>query len=149
ERERLRLEKNLGGMRGQKGHPGAIFVVDSRKEQIAVKEGRKLGIPVVAIVDSNCDPDEVDYIIPGNDDAIRAIELFSNSLADACIAGRAIYEEGLQKDTDKETTAPVVESDFEVVKKETTEAPKAEAKEAPKQAAPKTEEAPKTVEKDA
>ena len=102
ERERLRLEKTLGGLRGMKGAPGAIFVIDSRKEHIAVKEGRKLGIPVVAIVDSNCDPDEIDYVIPGNDDAIRAIDLFSTTMADACIEGRATYEEGLQAASDKE-----------------------------------------------
>jgi small subunit ribosomal protein S2 len=114
ERERLRLEKNLGGLRSMKGMPGAIFVVDSKKEFIAIKEGRKLGIPVIAIVDSNCDPDEVDYIIPGNDDAIRAIELFSTTMADACIEGRASYEEGLQAEKDKaeaEKAEPTAEAE--------------------------------------
>ncbi len=67
--------------------PGAIFVIDPKKETIAVKEARKLGIPVVAVVDTNCDPDEIDYIIPGNDDAIRAIRLFTSKMADACLEG--------------------------------------------------------------
>ena len=93
EKERVRLEKNFGGVKNMEELPGALFVVDSKKEQIAIREARKLGIPVVAIVDTNCDPDEVDYVIPGNDDAIRAIDLFSNAVADACIEGRAIYEE--------------------------------------------------------
>ncbi len=105
EKERLRIEKNLGGLRDMTKLPGALFVVDSRREAIAVREARKLGIPVVAIVDSNCDPDEVDFVIPGNDDAIRAIDLFSNAVADACIEGRAIYEESLQRETDKEAAS--------------------------------------------
>ncbi|MCK4846464.1 MAG: 30S ribosomal protein S2 [Deltaproteobacteria bacterium] len=105
ERERQRLDKNFGGIRDMGGAPGAIFVIDSKKEAIAVKEGRKLGIPVVAIVDTNCDPDEIDYIIPGNDDAIRAIDLFASSMADACNQGKALYEESLRKDNDKDVEA--------------------------------------------
>ena len=82
------LEKNLGGIKDMKGLPSAIFIVDPKKEKNAVDEARKLGIPVVAIVDTNCDPDEVDYVIPGNDDAIRAIKLIAATLADAIIEGK-------------------------------------------------------------
>ena len=82
------LEKNLGGIKDMKGLPAAIFVVDPKKEKNAVDEARKLGITVVAIVDTNCDPDEVDYVIPGNDDAIRAIKLIAGTLADAIIEGK-------------------------------------------------------------
>ena len=86
--ERDKLEKNLGGIRKMKGLPGAIFVVDPRKERIAIAEARNLGIPIIAIVDTNCDPDEVDYVIPGNDDAIRAVKLFASKIADAVLEGR-------------------------------------------------------------
>ncbi len=82
------MEKFLGGIKDMKKLPGALFVVDPRKEKIAVAEAKKLGIPVVAIVDTNCDPDEVDYVIPGNDDAIRAVKLISSVMADAIIEGR-------------------------------------------------------------
>jgi small subunit ribosomal protein S2 len=87
ERERQRLENNVGGIRGMEGLPGAMFVVDPHKEEIAIKEANKLGIPVVAVCDTNCDPDGIDYVIPGNDDAIRAIRLFANAIADACLEG--------------------------------------------------------------
>ena len=100
-RERDRLEKYLGGVRDIESTPAVLFVIDSKKESIAIKEAKRLGIKVVAIVDTNCDPDEVDYIIPGNDDAIRAIKLFASSVADACLEGKAIYEESLQARTDK------------------------------------------------
>ncbi len=93
-----KLNKNLSGIRDMKRLPGVVFVVDPKKENIAVKEARKLGIPIVAIVDSNCDPDEIDYVIPGNDDAIRAIRLFAAKIADASIEGRAIYEASLKED---------------------------------------------------
>ncbi len=86
--EKEKLEKNLGGIREMKNLPGAIFVVDPRKERIAISEARKLSIPVIAIVDTNCDPDEVDYVIPGNDDAIRAVKLFASKIADAVLEGR-------------------------------------------------------------
>lgn len=86
--EKEKLEKNLGGIREMKNLPGALFVVDPRKERIAISEARSLGIPVVAIVDTNCDPDEVDYVIPGNDDAIRAVKLFASKIADAVLEGR-------------------------------------------------------------
>jgi small subunit ribosomal protein S2 len=83
--ERDRLDRYLGGMKDMPGLPDALFIVDLKKERIAVQEARKLGIPIIAIVDTNCDPDEVDYVIPGNDDAIRAIRLISNKIADAII----------------------------------------------------------------
>ena len=83
-----KLEKYLGGIKDMKKLPGALFVVDPRKEKIAVAEAKKLGIPVVAIVDTNCDPEEVDYVIPGNDDAIRAVKLIASTMANAVIEGR-------------------------------------------------------------
>ena len=86
--EREKLLKNLGGIREMKKLPGALFIVDPRKERIAVAEARILGIPIVAIVDTNCDPDEIDYVIPGNDDAIRAVKLIAGKLADAVLEGK-------------------------------------------------------------
>ncbi|MFR2499620.1 MAG: 30S ribosomal protein S2 [Christensenellaceae bacterium] len=86
--EKEKLEKNLGGIRDMPRMPGAIFIVDPRKERIAVQEAHALGIPIVAIVDTNCDPDEIDYPIPGNDDAIRAVKLISSKMAEAVIEGR-------------------------------------------------------------
>lgn len=86
--EKNRLEKYLKGIKEMNKLPGALFVIDPRKERIAVAEGRKLGIPIVAIVDTNCDPDEIDYIIPGNDDAIRAVRLLTSRMADAVLEGR-------------------------------------------------------------
>lgn len=83
-----RLEKFLGGIKNMKKLPGALFIVDPRKEKIAVAEAKKLNIPIVAIVDTNCDPDEVDYVIPGNDDAIRAVKLIAGTIANAIIEGR-------------------------------------------------------------
>lgn len=83
--EHEKLEKFLGGIRDMKGMPGALFIVDPKKERIAVKEARILGIPIVGIVDTNCDPDDVDYIIPANDDAIRAVKLIAGRMADAVI----------------------------------------------------------------
>ncbi len=83
-----RLEKFMGGIKDMPEMPGAMFIVDPRKEKIAVAEAKKLGIPVVAIVDTNCDPDEIDFVIPGNDDAIRAVKLIAGAMADAIIEGR-------------------------------------------------------------
>ncbi len=102
EKERVKLDNNLGGIRNMDKLPGALFVVDTKNENIAVREATRLGIPVVAIVDSNCNPDEIDYIIPGNDDAIRAIRLISSRIADACIEGRQRLEERLRAEADKE-----------------------------------------------
>jgi small subunit ribosomal protein S2 len=92
--ERDKLEENLGGIKDMRGLPGALFVVDPKKEHLAVAEARKLNIPIVGIVDTNCDPDEVDYVIPGNDDAIRSIKLIAGAMADAVIEARE-GEEGL------------------------------------------------------
>jgi small subunit ribosomal protein S2 len=86
-KEKERLEKFLGGIKDMKEMPGALFIIDPRKERIAIAEARKLDIPVVAIVDTNCDPDEVDYVIPGNDDAIRAVRLLTSKMADAVLEG--------------------------------------------------------------
>ena len=92
EKEKKKLQKNLEGIRHMSRLPDALFVVDTRKEKIAVDEARKLKIPVIGVVDTNCDPDEVDYVIPGNDDALRAIRLFASKIADAVSSGRGIRE---------------------------------------------------------
>ena len=99
--EREKLERNLGGIKKMNRLPGALFVVDTQRENIAVLEANRLGMPVVAIVDTNCDPDVIDYPIPGNDDAIRAIRLVTSKIADACIEGREKLSELQQADVDK------------------------------------------------
>ena len=104
-----KLEKFLGGITEMKKQPAAMFIVDPRKEKIAVLEAKKLGIPIVAIVDTNCDPDEVDYVIPGNDDAIRAVKLIAGAMADAVIEGRQ-----------GEQSAPAAEENAEEAKAEET-----------------------------
>jgi small subunit ribosomal protein S2 len=93
DREREKLQKNLIGIREMDSLPDALFVIDPKKEYIAVKEAKKLGVPVVAIVDTNCDPEDIDYVIPGNDDAIRAIRLFTQKIADAVLEGYNLAEE--------------------------------------------------------
>jgi len=93
ERERKHLQQNLAGIKDMNGLPDLLFVIDSNKEAIAVKEARKLGIPVVAVVDTNCDPDEVDYVIPGNDDALRAIRLFTTKISEAVAEARSLATE--------------------------------------------------------
>ena len=93
--ERDKLERNLGGMRTLERLPDAVFVIDTKKEAIAVGEARKLGLPIIAIVDTNCDPDEVDYIIPGNDDAIRSVSLVTRVIADALAEGRRAGREAM------------------------------------------------------
>jgi len=100
-KEQIKLDNNLGGIKSMGGLPGVMFVVDPKKEAIAVREGRRLEIPIVGIVDTNCDPEEIDYVIPGNDDAIRAIRLLTSRVADACIDGRRRYEEKRQAEADK------------------------------------------------
>jgi small subunit ribosomal protein S2 len=92
ERERKKLEKNLSGIKDMTQLPEALFVIDTKKEAIAVMEARKLSIPIVGVADTNCDPDEIDYIIPGNDDALRAIRLIANTIAQAYLDGRAVFE---------------------------------------------------------
>ncbi|MFW5489871.1 MAG: 30S ribosomal protein S2 [Desulfovibrio sp.] len=122
-REMKKLQANLGGVKNMEHVPGVAFIIDPKREDIAVKECRKLGIPIVAVVDTNCDPDLIDYVIPGNDDAIRAIKLFVTHIADACLEGKARRDDR--------------EGSKESVEKEMKEAAEAEAA-----AAPKAEEAP-------
>jgi small subunit ribosomal protein S2 len=110
QKEMNKLEKVLGGISTIKGLPGGLFIVDPKREGIAVQEAKKLKIPIVAIVDTNCDPDDIDYVIPGNDDAIRAIKLFSSKIADAVLEGKKRFEERIQADTDKESQSAGVES---------------------------------------
>lgn len=93
ERERKALEKNLSGIKNMPGLPHSVFVIDSKNEEIAVAEARRLGIPVIAIVDTNCDPDVIDYVIPGNDDALRAIRLFASKIADSVLEGQGMSKE--------------------------------------------------------
>ena len=104
-----KLEKFLGGIKEMKQLPGALFIVDPRKERIAVAEAKKLGIPIVAIVDTNCDPDEIDYVIPGNDDAIRAVKLISATMANAIIEGREGQMGAAAQETADETAAEETE----------------------------------------
>ena len=101
-----KLEKFMGGITEMKKQPAAMFIVDPRKERIAVAEAKKLGIPIIAIVDTNCDPDEIDYVIPGNDDAIRAVKLIAGAMADAVIEGR----QGMQGAAAVEEEAPAEEA---------------------------------------
>lgn len=104
ERLKNKLERNLEGIKDMDSLPQALYVVDPVWEEIAVKEARKLGIPIIAIVDTNCDPDLIDYIIPGNDDAIRAVKLITSKIADACLEGQEIYKEKMLAMADKEVS---------------------------------------------
>lgn len=104
ERKMAKLQRNLEGIKDMDSLPQALYIVDPVYEEIAVKEARKLGIPIIAIVDTNCDPDLIDYIIPGNDDAIRAVKLITSKIADACLEGLEIYKEKLSAMTDKEVS---------------------------------------------
>jgi len=118
EHEREKLQKNLIGIREMDGLPDALFVIDPKKEYIAVKEAKKLAIPVVAIVDTNCDPEDIDYVIPGNDDAIRAIRLFTQKIADAVLEGYNLAEEryiGTEDKAQAEEAVPVAEAAAEPV----------------------------------
>jgi small subunit ribosomal protein S2 len=101
EKERSKLDKNLIGIKDMPSLPGAVFIVDPKKERIAVAEARKLSIPIVAIVDTNCDPDEVDYVIPGNDDAIRAIKLITSKIAGAVIEGKETLSKTMSEEEEK------------------------------------------------
>lgn len=104
-----KLEKFMGGIVNMKKQPAAMFIVDPRKERIAVQEAHKLGIPIVAIVDTNCDPDEIDYVIPGNDDAIRAVRLIAGAMADAVIEGRQGEQEAPAEAAEETATEEVAE----------------------------------------
>ncbi len=126
EKKATKLEKSLGGIKDMNGLPDVVFVVDPHKENIAVQEARKMHIPVVAIVDSNCDPTEIDYVIPGNDDAIRAIRLITSRIAQACSQGLKVREERLQALSDKEqeeTLAPEEEHAYAAATPEDLEFP--------------------------
>ena len=105
-REQEKLHLSLGGIKDMRKLPDAVFIIDPKREEIAVQEANKLGIPVVAVVDTNCDPEVVDYKIPGNDDAIRAIRLFCTSIADAILEGKAILEERMQAEASDDSPAP-------------------------------------------
>ncbi len=109
QKEKEKLENVLGGIRSMKSAPAAVFIVDPSREYITVNEAKKLRIPIAAIVDTNCDPDNIDYVIPGNDDAIRAIKLFTSKFADAVLEGKKRFEEKLSAESNKETE-PVVEA---------------------------------------
>jgi small subunit ribosomal protein S2 len=119
EKDLVKLEKNLGGIKDMDVLPGAIFLVDPKKEHIAVREARKLDIPIIAIADTNCDPDDIDYIIPGNDDAIRAIRLICSKIADACIEGHNLAEERLRAEAESNKSAEADKITDDEVKKET------------------------------
>lgn len=142
ERERKKLEKNLRGIRNMERCPDALFVIDSNEELIAVREAAKLGIPIVGVVDTNSDPDLIDYVIPGNDDALRAVKLFAGTVADAILAGRSVYEARVEAE---------LREAREKAAKETAQREAARrAKEAAKKAAEATAEAQaKAVETDA
>ncbi len=149
EKERNRLEKSLGGIKMMDRLPAAVFIIDTKKEKIAVNETRKLGIPSVGIVDTNCNPEDIDYPIPGNDDAIRAIRLLSARMADAVIEGRQEYEKQLQEQMEEEPSAPSTEEELVTAQpmtpeaeapSQTEEASKEEA--SPQTAEPETEETP-------
>lgn len=119
QKEKAKLEKNLGGIKEMKELPGAVFIIDTHKEQIAVAEARRMGIPIIAVVDTNCNPEGIDFPIPGNDDAIRAISLFTSIIANAVIesdneAGLKILE-NLNDDEDVETDAAKKDEDVEIV----------------------------------
>jgi small subunit ribosomal protein S2 len=144
EKERNRLEKSLGGIKAMERLPAAVFIVDAKKEKIAVNETKKLGIPSVGIVDTNCDPNDISYPIPGNDDAIRAIRLLSSRMADAVIEGRQEYERLLQEQT-MEEEAPAPATGEEEAVAETPLAEEAETT-AEREAPPEEKAAPEASE---
>ena len=135
-REIAKMDRTLGGIKTMKGLPAAMFVVDPKKEHIAVKEARILGIPVVALCDTNCDPSDISYVIPGNDDAIRSVRLFTGAMADASIEGRSLSSRGRSKGA-YSSDQPVTDVDVEIVKRGAPEAPA--AVEAAPAAAPEAE----------
>jgi len=125
-REKAKLVNNLGGVRDLTRPPDAVFIVDILTEHIAVKEATRLAIPIIALVDTNCDPDPIDIVIPGNDDAIRSAQLFADSLAEACIAGRARFESKVQATAEGDDSAAVA-AETPVVEAPVVEAPVVEA----------------------
>jgi len=136
EKKRVKLESALGGIKEMRRLPGAVFIIDCKKERIAIQESQKLGVPIVAVVDTNCDPDHIDIVVPGNDDAIRAIKLFSATIAEAVIEGRAIYDahaRSVPEEKPKSKARPA---------RTRKEEPKAEPAKAAAAAEPVKEEAP-------
>ena len=153
ERERKHLQANLAGIKHLNRLPDVVFVIDSNKEQIAVKEARKLGIPVVAVVDTNCDPSEVDYVIPGNDDALRAIRLFASKISDSVVEGAqavtdkqlADIQAGVQYSEGAEASA-VTEGEGETAASESAEAEEVSMEEVLGKGARRTAAAEETIE---
>jgi len=123
--EKDRLEKYLGGIKEMKRLPGALFVVDPRKERIAIAEAKKLNIPVVAIVDTNCDPEEIDYVIPGNDDAIRAVKLITSTIANAVLEGRQGEQFGVVEEKEEKAQQEEKEEDQDMLAEKAQEAEEA------------------------
>lgn len=111
EKERVKLDRNLVGIKDMPDLPGALYIVDPKKERIAVHEARKLNIPIIAIVDTNCDPDEIDYVIPGNDDAIRAIKLITSKIADAIIEGKETRAKAQAEEEEKQAAEEKIEQE--------------------------------------
>ena len=111
EKERAKLDKNLSGIKDMKELPGVLFIIDPKKEKIGIAEARKLSIPIVAVVDTNCDPDEIDYVIPGNDDAIRAIKLITSKIAEATIEGRETINKKAAQAAEKEQITEKIETE--------------------------------------
>ena len=147
-----KLNKNLGGIKNMDRLPGAVFIIDPRREKIAVAEARRLKIPVVAVVDTNCDPDEIDYVIPGNDDAIRAIRLMSSRMADACIEGRERYNERMaaqeEMEAEEETEASAEAEEGREQETSLSEQPEPEVIVIPKKEEPEVIVIPKSKEEE-
>ena len=121
ETERQRLEKNLSGVKEMNKLPGAVIIIDPKKESIAVAEARKLAIPIVALVDTNCDPDDIDYVIPGNDDAIRSIRLVASKMADAVLEGKSILNKSVEEAAEKEAIAKKIAEEEKAEKEDKKE----------------------------
>lgn len=111
EKERAKLDKNLSGIKNMKELPGVLFIIDPKKEKIGIAEAKKLSIPIVAVVDTNCDPDDIDHVIPGNDDAIRAIKLITSKMAEATIEGREAINKKAQQEAEKEQISEKIETE--------------------------------------
>ncbi len=129
ETERQRLEKNLSGVKEMNELPGAVFIIDPKKEAIAVAEARKLAIPIVGLVDTNCNPDEIDYVIPGNDDAIRSIKLLTSKIADAVIEGKSVLSKTMEEAGEKEAVEEKTVEEGQPEQEEKQEQPEQQEKE--------------------
>ena len=126
ETERQRLEKHLSGVKEMKKLPGAVVIIDPKKESIAVAEAKKLSIPIVGLVDSNCDPDDIDYVIPGNDDAIRSIRLVTSKMTDAVLEGKSILNKTLEDAAEKKAIEEKIRAEEQAAKEEQAEKSKKE-----------------------